>query len=71
MTQPPSASFINKAAARILALPHVQSLEREPDGWCCYLHPGLTTEALGGGGTIIDTSLAVIWSYVKGPAQQM
>jgi hypothetical protein len=53
---------------RIRALPHVQSLEREPDGWCCYLHHGLTTAALGGSGTIIDTSLQRIWGYVKGPA---
>lgn len=57
-----------KAAQKILALPHVQSLEREADGWCCELHPGLTTEALGGSGMIIDRSLATIWSFVKGQA---
>ena len=59
-----------KAAARILALPHVESLEREPDGWCCTLAPGLTTDALGGSGIIIDTSLALIWDFVKGSAYE-
>lgn len=53
---------------RIQALPHVESLEREADGWCCTLRPGLTTEALGGSGIIIDQSIRLIWSFVKGPA---
>ena len=55
-----------KAAQKILAMPGVQSLEKEPDGWCCHLHYGWTTDALGGGGTIIDTSLATIADHVKG-----
>ena len=58
-----------KSAAKILALPHVESLEREPDGWCCTLYPGLTTPSLGGSGIIIDNSLATIYSFVKGPAE--
>jgi hypothetical protein len=53
---------------RIRALPHVQSLEWEFDRWCCHLHPGSTTAALSGGGTIIDPSIREIWAYVKGPA---
>lgn len=57
-----------KAAAAILNLPGVQSLEREPGSreWCCHLYHGWTTDALGGGGTIIDPSLATIRAYVKG-----
>jgi hypothetical protein len=49
----------------ILSMSGVQSLEKEPDGWCCHLHHGWTTNALGGGGTIIDTSLTNIKSFVK------
>lgn len=59
-------------ATRIRALPHVESLELEPDGWCCHLHHGLTTDALGGSGTIIDPCIRTVWAYVKGlpmPAQ--
>jgi hypothetical protein len=59
-------------ADRIRALAHVQSLEFEPDGWCCHLHPGLTTAALGGSGTIIDPCIRTVWAFVKGqplPAQ--
>jgi DNA invertase Pin-like site-specific DNA recombinase len=55
-----------KAAQQILAMPGVESLEREPDGWCCHLRYGWSTEALSGGGTIIDTSLATIRDHVKG-----
>lgn len=58
-----------KAAQQILALPGVESLEREPDGWCCHLAYGWTTDALGGGGTIIDTNLATIRSFVQGAYQ--
>ena len=54
-----------KAAQRILNLPYVESLEREPDGWCCHLLHGWTTDALGSGGTIIDPSLSLIWQFVK------
>lgn len=60
-------------ADRIRALPHVESLELEPDGWCCHLYHGLTTSALGGGGTIIDPDIRTIWAFVKGqpmPAQE-
>jgi DNA invertase Pin-like site-specific DNA recombinase len=55
-----------KAAQQILAMPGVESLEREPDGWCCHLRHGWSTEALSGGGTIVDTSLATIRDHVKG-----
>jgi len=55
-------------ATRIQLLSHVESLELEPDGWCCTLRPGLTTEALGGSGIIIDPSIRTVWSFVKGPA---
>lgn len=56
-----------KAAAAILALPGVESLERDPDGgWCCHLAYGWTTDALGGGGTIIDTNLKTIRAHVTG-----
>lgn len=57
-----------KAALAILNMPGVQSLEREFGGreWCCHLYHGWTTDALGGGGTIIDASLATIRAYVKG-----
>lgn len=58
-----------KAAQQILAMPGIESLEREPDGWCCHLAYGWTTDALGGGGTIVDTSLATIRDYVKGAYQ--
>ena len=54
-----------KSAERILRLPYVESLEREPDGWCCHLRYGWTTDAIGGSGTIIDTNLGLIWSFVK------
>ena len=60
------AHTLPKAAQAILALPGVQSLEREPDGWCCHLLPGWTTDALGGGGTIIDPNLRTIRDHVKG-----
>lgn len=56
-----------KLVDRIQSLSHVQSLEREPDGWCCELVPGFTTEALGGSGVVIDHSLRTVWSLVKGP----
>jgi hypothetical protein len=55
-----------RTALAILALPGVESLEKEPDGWCCHLKHGWTTDALGGGGTIIDPNLKTIRSYVKG-----
>ena len=58
--------LLPKAAAAILAMPGVESLERCPDGWCCHLAFGWTTEALSGGGTIIDSNLATIRSYVRG-----
>jgi hypothetical protein len=56
-----------KLAQAILSLPGVKSLEREPFSkeWCCHLHYGWTTDALGGGGTIIDSSLTTIKSFVK------
>ena len=59
-------SSLPKAAIAILALPGVESLEREPDGWCCHLAYGWTTDALSGGGTIIDTNLKTIRAYVVG-----
>ena len=62
-----TASPLPKSAQAILRLPGVQSLEREPDGWCCHLYYGWTTDALGGGGTIIDTSLRTIRDHVRGP----
>lgn len=55
-----------KAAKQILALPGVQSLDREPDGWCCHLQYGWSTDALSGGGTIIDTNLSTIRDFVRG-----
>ena len=54
-----------KSAQRILQLPYVESLKREPDGWCCHLLYGWTTDALGGSGTIIDASLSLIWDFVR------
>ena len=54
-----------QAAQQILAMPGVESLEREPDGWCCHLRYGWSTDALDGGGTIIDRNLATIRAYVK------
>lgn len=54
-----------KAALEILSLPGVESLEKEPDGWCCHLAYGWTTDALSGGGTIIDTNLSTIRAFVK------
>lgn len=61
-----AAHTLPKAAQAILALPGVQSLEREPDGWCCHLMPGWTTDALSGGGTIVDSNLRTIRDHVKG-----
>jgi len=55
-----------KAAQEILALPGVESLEREPDGWCCHLRYGWTTDALSGGGTIVDSNLRTIRAFVRG-----
>jgi hypothetical protein len=55
-----------KAAAAILALPGVESLEREGADWVCHLRFGWTTDALGGGGTIIDANLKTIRAYVRG-----
>ena len=49
-----------KAAQAIRSLPGVESLEREGADWVCHLRFGWTTEALGGGGTIIDSSLKTI-----------
>lgn len=60
------SQFLPKAAAAILALPGVESLERGPDGWCCHLAFDWTTEALGGGGTIIDSNLKTIRAHVVG-----
>lgn len=62
-------SKLPKTAQAILAMPGIQSLEKEPDGWCCHLHYGWTTNALSGGGTIIDTSLAIIKDHVKNAYQ--
>lgn len=62
-------SDLPKIAQRILSLPGVESLEREPGSsreWCCHLSYGWTTDALGGGGTIIDASLSTIHGFVKG-----
>lgn len=62
-------SDLPKLAERILSLPGVESLEREPGSsreWCCHLSYGWTTDALGGGGTVIDTSLSTILDFVKG-----
>jgi hypothetical protein len=62
-----TASALPKAAAAILALPGVESLEREADGlWCCHLRFGWTSAALGGGGTIIDSNLKTIRAHVVG-----
>jgi hypothetical protein len=55
-----------KAAQAILELPGVESLEREGAAWCCHLRFGWTTDALGGGGTIIDYNLKTIRAYVRG-----
>ena len=58
--------IVPKAAQDILALPGVETLEREADGrWCCHLRFGWTSAALGGGGTIIDSNLKTIRAYVK------
>jgi hypothetical protein len=62
-----TTSALPKAAAAILALPGVESLEREVDGlWCCHLRFGWTSAALGGGGTIIDANLKTIRAHVIG-----
>lgn len=63
---PATAPTLPKAALAILALPGVESLEREGGQWCCHLAFGWTTAALGGGGTIIDSNLATIRVYVRG-----
>ena len=55
-----------KAAQAIRELPGVESLEREGADWCCHLRFGCTTDALGGGGTIIDANLKTIRAYVRG-----
>jgi hypothetical protein len=55
-----------KAAQAILELPGVESLEREGADWVCHLRFGWTTDALGGGGTIIDANLKTIQAYVRG-----
>jgi hypothetical protein len=60
------AQALPKAAQAILELPGVESLEREGADWCCHLRFGWTTEALGGGGTIIDSNLQTIRAYVRG-----
>jgi hypothetical protein len=60
------AQALPKAAQAILELPGVESLEREGADWCCHLRFGWTTEALGGGGTIIDSNLQTILAYVRG-----
>jgi DNA invertase Pin-like site-specific DNA recombinase len=62
----PATLSLPKAAQQILAMPGVESLEREPDGWCCHLRYGWSTDALDGGGTVIDRSLATIRDHVKG-----
>jgi hypothetical protein len=58
-----------KAALAILGLPGVESLEKEDNLWVCHLLWGWTTEALGGGGTVIDASLRTIRVFVKGAYQ--
>ena len=55
-----------KAAQSIRSLPGVESLELEGGDWVCHLHFGWTTDALGGGGTIIDSNLKTIRAYVRG-----
>ena len=60
------SQFLPKAAAAILALPGVESLEREGADWVCHLRFGWTTKALGGGGTIIDSNLKTIRAHVTG-----
>lgn len=62
--QPMDNQTLPKAGQQILSLPGVESLEKESDGWCCHLHYGWTTDALGGGGTIIDPNLRTIRSFV-------
>jgi hypothetical protein len=68
MTSPYAAPAhtLPKAAQAILALPGVESLEHEPDGWCCHLAHGWTTAALNGGGTVIDSNLATVRAFVRG-----
>lgn len=58
-----------KAALAILDLPGVESLGKEDDLWVCHLLWGWTTDALGGGGTVIDASLQTIRDHVKGAYQ--
>ena len=57
------AHTLPKAAQAILALPRVESLEREQDAWCCRLAHGWTTDASGD--TIIDTNLKTIRAFVR------
>ncbi|CAB5223481.1 hypothetical protein UFOVP383_79 [uncultured Caudovirales phage] len=64
-----TVSRFPKAALAIVSLPGVESLEKEGDLWCCHLLWGWTTEALGGGGTVIDSNLATIRAHVKGAYQ--
>ena len=64
-----TVSRFPKAALAIVALPGVESLEREDGLWVCHLLWGWTTEALGGGGTVIDSNLATIRAHVKGAYQ--
>jgi len=56
-------------AWKILELPGIESLEHGFDGWVCLLKYGWTTDALSGGGTIIDSNLKTIYSFVKGAYQ--
>ena len=60
-----TAQALPKAAQAILELPGVEFLDREGADWCCHLRFGWTTEALGGGGTIIDANLKTDLSWVR------
>jgi hypothetical protein len=64
-----TVSRFPKAALAIVNLPGVESIEREGDLWVCHLLWGWTSEALGGGGTVIDSNLATIRAHVKGAYQ--
>lgn len=60
-------------AVRILALPHVMSLEDKGGTWLCRLHPGLTTKQMHGASYAVGESLREVWDSVKGralPAQR-
>ncbi len=65
-----TAPALPKAALAILALPGVESLHLETDGserlWVCHLAHGWTSDALGGGGTVIDSNLRNIRAHVIG-----